>query len=56
MNTYINLVNKQQMAAERITPIIKAMMTSAHEMDLETGSIISGNKDRTYILKKKKRW
>lgn len=49
MNTYSNLVITQQMAAERITPIIKAMMTSGRKMDIEGASIISGNKDRIYI-------
>lgn len=39
------------MAADRITPIKKAMMTSSHEMDLN-GSTITGNKDKINFKKK----
>lgn len=55
MKTYSNLVIKQQMAAERMTPIIKAMMTSGHEIDLESGSIISGKIEYVHLKKKKKK-
>lgn len=43
-----HLVNKQQMVAERMTPIRKAMVTSSQEIPLETGSIITGNKDEIW--------
>lgn len=36
------------MAAERITPIKKAMVTSGQEIPLEIGSIITGNKEEKY--------